>query len=107
MNIYFLVGQANSSFEADDAAVIGSDIEGVLVECTLCEASELARKWGLNAPMLAKDGVYVSESGDEIFVANGEQVKKIETVAEALDWPGLYECGLDAEDYLNTINRVF
>jgi hypothetical protein len=106
-NIYFLAGQANNNFEADSATVIGADTEGVLVECSLDQASALAREWGLNAPMLASDGVHYSESGDVVYIANGEQVSDIETVANALEWPGLDECGMDAEDYLHTIKRVF
>lgn len=106
-NIYFLAGQANSKFKGDHASVIGSDIEGVLVECGPDEASELAREWDLRHPMLATDGVYYSESGDVVYIANGGQVKNIEDVAKALDWPGQEESGLDAEDYLQTINRVF
>jgi hypothetical protein len=42
-----------------------------------------------------------------IYIANGEQVKSIENVAKALDWPGQEESGLDAEDYLHSISRVF
>lgn len=106
-NIYFLAGQANSQFEGDHSAVIGSDIEGILVECGLDEASELAREWGLRHPMLAKDGVHYSASGDAVYIANGEQVNGVEDVAKALDWPGFEESGLDAKDYLYTINRVF
>lgn len=106
-NIYFLQGQANSNFEGDHSAVLGSDYEGVLVECNLDEASQLARDWGLRHPMLAKDGAHYSESGDVAYIANGEQVSDIEEVAKALDWPGFDASGLDAEDYLHTINRVF
>lgn len=110
-NIYFLEGQANNNFEGDHPAVIGSDYDGVLVECDMAEASELAKEWGLcqrhGGPMLAKDGVHYSESGDVVYIANGEQVDDIETVAKSLEWPGEDESGLDAEDYLQSINRVF
>lgn len=106
-NIYFLAGQANSKFEGDHPSVIGSDIEGVLVECGLDEASQLAHKWNLRHPMLAKDGVHYSESGDVVYIANGERVNNIEDVAKALDWSGQEESGLDAEDYLHAISRVF
>ena len=107
MNIYFLAGTANKTYEADHEAVISADFDGVLVECSLNEARTLAREWGLSAPMLAKDGVHYSYSGDAVYIANGEQVNNIEAVAVALAWPGEDESGLDAEDYLRTIGRIF
>lgn len=107
MNVYFLRGNANDNFEGDESEVLGCDQEGILVECNLDRASELAREWELSQPMLAKDGVHYSESGDVVYIANGKQVDNIETVAEVLDYPGFEQCGLDEEDYLHSINRIF
>ena len=106
-NIYFLAGQANSEFEADDPDIISTDRDGIMVECSLADASELARSWGVKSPVLAKDGVHYSESGDVVYIANGKRVNEIETVAISLGWPGFDESGLDARDYLDIINRVF
>jgi hypothetical protein len=105
MNIYYLEGEVQN-FDFDNAAIVGSDQSGIMVECSMEEASRLANEWQLRSPMLAKDGVHYSESGDVVYIANGEIVDNIEDVAQSLDWPG-FECGLDAEDYLHSINRIF
>ena len=105
-NIYFLANQSNSKFEGDHSAVIGNDIEGVMVECGLEKASQLAREWGLRHPMLAKDGIHYSESGDVVYIANGKQVKSDKDVAKALGWD-METSGLDAKDYLHSIDRIY
>ncbi len=71
-SVYYLEGQANLKFEADNTSVISTDRDGILVECNFAEAKVLAVKWGLDSPRLANDGMHTSESGDVLFIKGGK-----------------------------------
>ena len=105
MNIYFLAGEGNGNFDGDESVVIGADQDGVLVKCSFDEAGRLAGEWGLHQPLLAQDGIHYSESGDAVYIANGEQVNSAEAVAAVFGWTD--EHYLDAEDFLQQEKRVF
>ena len=114
MNIYLLNNA--TSVDYDNEHIVGAAQDfGVLVECSFEEASKLAREWGAEKPRLAKDGVWISESGDEIFIANGEIVDDIAIVSDVLGYnekeeesgmaPADYETS--HEDFLRNMDRVF
>jgi len=101
-NIYVI--EDCKEVDYDNPMIIGTAAEWVLVEADLETASELSAEWkSFHPPMYASDGVWVTESGDEIYLAHGEEVESLQEVAKWLDFKG----DGDPRDFLEQKGRIF
>ena len=107
--VWWLHGMVNERFDECHPNVVCTDRFFILVDTTYNDACELASSWGLEPPDEAPSGVYVAESGNEVYVADGKLEEGVEVVASFLGWKGVDAFGdaLSAEEYMWDSNLVF